>query len=89
MGLIEKHSRKPFREIHPAVTESDDQVYVGPNWIRTGQNVDAPLADAAARREVKAELPPVVTGRTLLAWCLICLSVALLLGAIIWKGMQP
>ena len=87
MGLIEKHSRKPFREIHPAVTESDDQVYVGPSWIRTGQNVDAPLADAAARREVKAK--PVVTGRALLALCLICLSVALLLAAIIWKGMQP
>src|SRR5277367_1335326 len=27
---------------------------IGPGWIRHGENVDCPMADAAARREVKA-----------------------------------
>ena len=81
MTLMDRRTHKPFREIRAEVTESDDNVYVGPNWIRTGQNVDCPMADAEARREVKME----ATGRRILAWVFLFVLVTTLLGAVIWK----
>lgn len=74
MGLIERRTGKPFRGIQAQATESEDQVYIGPGWIRTGRNVNAPLADAMARREVK--IPRIVQGRDLLGWSLFFLAVA-------------
>lgn len=74
MGLIERRTGKPFHSIQAQATESEDQVYIGPGWIRTGRNVNAPLADAIARREVK--VPRIAHGHDLLSWSLFFLAVA-------------
>jgi hypothetical protein len=74
MGLIERRTGKPFRSIQAQATESEDGIFVGPGWIRTGRNVNCPMADAAARREVK--VPQVAHGRSILNWALFFLAVA-------------
>jgi hypothetical protein len=57
-----------------------DLLILGIDWVRQGRNVDAPLADAADREEVKVNKGYVVTGKTMMWIALVFLSLAALGG---------
>jgi hypothetical protein len=68
---------------HMAGQCEKDLLIVGIDWIRSGQNVDAPLADAADREEVKVKREYVVTGKMMLWIGSIFLALAALGGYVL------
>jgi hypothetical protein len=58
---------------------------VGPNWVRTGRNVDTPLADDADRREVRMRVH--ITGTWILLIGTTALAIAGVLGFYLAKGL--
>jgi hypothetical protein len=67
----------------------NELVIVGPEYIRRGQNVNAPLADAIDRREVKVSKTRTryaFTGREILWASLITLATAIYLAWVLWHG---
>jgi len=84
-----------FDNIYPHMVGECDRelIIVGPEYIRRGQNVNCPLADAAARREVKAPRKWVtfagrydVTNRVMRRIILVCVVVVGILLWVLFRG---
>ena len=93
--LVKFDGPQTFATLYPHMIGECDRelIIVGPEYIRRGQNVNCPLADAADRREVKVPRKWVtfagrydVTNRVMRRIILVCVVVVGILLWVLFRG---